>query len=95
MSSSVCAGDSGSDNTSSPACSATGKGLPRIALPEPCQPVHRQEVDARADQLVGESLLIRVPGRARLGRVDADDVEVQSVQVAIVTGERADPAEVG
>ena len=48
------------------------------------QPVHGQEVDARPDPLLAESLLVLVPRRPGPLRVDADDVEVERVGVALV-----------
>ena len=36
-----------------------------VALAEPRQAMHRQEVDARGDQLVGERVLVRIARRAR------------------------------
>ena len=69
MSSSECAGDRGSDRTSSPARSATGSdGWSGIALAVPGQPVHGQEVDARRDPLLAEGALVVVAGRAGAAR---------------------------
>ncbi len=53
-----------------------------IALAEPRQPVHREEVDARRDQLVGERVLVGVAVGAGALRVDPDDVEVERMRVA-------------
>ena len=57
--------------------------------------MHRQEVDRRADVLVRERLLVLVARRAGALGVDADDVEVERVDVARVADERRDPLEVG
>ena len=96
MSSSECAGESGSESTSSPARSATGSGgCAGIALAEPRQPVHGQEVDARGDQLLAEGTLVGVARRAGARGVDPDDVQVERVRVAVVAVERRDPLEPG
>ena len=57
--------------------------------------MHRQEVDAGADVLLGERTLVFVARGAGTDGSDADDVEVEGVPVARVALERSDPLEVG
>ena len=66
MSSSECAGESGSDSTSAPARSVTGSGgwCGGEPVAVRAQPVHRQEVDRGADVLVRQRALVLVAGRA-------------------------------
>ncbi len=57
--------------------------------------VDRQEVDARRDVLLGEAPLVLVARAAGPLGVDADDVEVVRVGVALVARERLDAVELG
>jgi hypothetical protein len=59
------------------------------------QPVHRQEVDARPDVLLGEREPVLVAGRAGTLRVDAHDVQVMGVRVAQVARDGLDPLQLG
>ena len=94
--SSECAGESGSDSTSSPARSATGSGgCSGKRSRYQRQRVHREEVDARRDALLRECALVLVSRRARTLGVDPDDVEVVRVPVSLVPRERLDPVEPG
>ena len=93
---SECAGESGSESTSSPGpLGDRQRRLPGIALAVRAQPVDGQEVDARPDPLVRERALVLVARRAGPLGVDADDVEVERVRVARVARERLDAVEVG
>jgi hypothetical protein len=57
--------------------------------------VHGEEVDARADVLLGERPLVGVAVGAGPLLVDPDDVEVERVAVARVACERRDPRKLG
>ena len=95
MSASECAGESGSDRSSAPARSATGSGgWSGIALAVGGQQVDREEVDARADVLLGERLAVVVARGAGL-RAHPHRIQVVRVQVARVARHRVDPVELG
>ena len=64
MSSSECAGESGSERPRPRPLRHRQRRLPGVTVAEPRQPVHRQEVDARRDQLLGQRALVVVPARA-------------------------------
>jgi hypothetical protein len=57
--------------------------------------VHREEMDAGADVLVGERTLVGVAVGARVLGIDADDVQVERVPVARIARQRRDPRQVG
>jgi hypothetical protein len=57
--------------------------------------VHREEVDARADLLLGQQALVVVARPARRRGVDADDIEVERVRVARIARERLDSGQGG
>ena len=68
-----------------------GYGKQRLAgqeLAVRTQRVHGEEVDARRDVLLGEQRRVVVAPAARALRVDSDDVEVERMQVTVVTAVR-------
>ncbi len=96
MSSSECAGESGSDSTVAPASSATGSGcLARDQLAVEGQLVERQEVDRRRDVLGKERLAVGVAVAAGELRVDPHDVDVVRVDITGIPGDRRDPGQLG